>query len=394
MLHLYGLDIGYQIGLIDASPLELSRADGYPSITYGLNRYIEQPIYMIDLKKFAQMDGQKTKITIPYEHFMTAAKDIIFIPYQGASYGNLNIYAQGYDIADIDSKTLTSAVYLPYVNSVLPYVEEGYNYFKMKENESFDSIMDNTCGEYYDASIYESFLNSDGSYNMFLSDIDFGEWQSEVTGDYGIVPEYLFYTLLPVHDSYDIANDLVHFAFNNMRDETTGLISGIWDNGSGKKVAVDRLSANSPLFLLFFDYLSNEEKTEMFQAITNHEIYSINGKYYYLPNGFENSRALIKLTDLTDVATTVDVFSDEKFPSGISAVLVEMLDKEIIDIEEAAIYSEAIANSLELIMQAQENNRHIYQIALSMLPLMKMVNVILKTQLANLILITTIIKQF
>ena len=109
------------------------------------------------------------------------------------------------------------------------------------------------------------------------------------------------------------------------------------------------------LMLLFTDFLSLEEISEMFKSSLKSEVININGKYYYAPHGLQDNMTIIKLEDLCNVGGC-DFNEELKETFGIVMLVDRLIENGLIDYKEAEVYTQAIANSFGLVMEAQQNN--------------------------------------
>lgn len=351
---LIGYNRGFFVGLKNMTEIHtgigdywsLWNAEGeYPErFKLDTEAYLQYPFLSIDMTRYAKVDDKKCIIRIPYNQFLGGARslNLQFLP--GAKYANIEIYLEGYNIEDISLEQLSDTRDIENLGSVSPYIDDNLEgNFKSGGYEGIANV-----SIHNDNQLKELFYNIDGSVNMLMTDFDLGEYADEVTCTRGIIPEGLITVLTRSDEDIRKYNargiGLVNFVYENMRDQKTGLVSGIWDNENSIKLVPERRTANFPLLLKTIDLLSHEQIYEWFQAIIEHEVVIINTQAYYLPNGVdEDGITIIELEDLVCAGIL-----------GNLEYLYKNYDQY--EIGEISLVLEAITNSTELMLRAQELN--------------------------------------
>jgi len=196
-------------------------------------------------------------------------------------------------------------------------------------------------------------INPDGSINMPVSMYDLGEYADEVQGKYAVVPEGLvsvFMTLTMDNFSNAQRRQVIDFTLS-MIDEN-GQFAGIYDISQGKMVATDRKVSALPILsamLMHMDFgiLSDAEIDPIMNSIINNQIARVGNKLYYAPNGFGADGVMnLKLSDLAINDQLIWFLSEYSVDSR------GRLDEKI----GCAMFLEGFANSMELILEAQEQN--------------------------------------
>jgi len=137
----------------------------------------------------------------------------------------------------------------------------------------------------------------------------------------------------------------------NMTDPETGLICGLWDVAQQKHVAIDRQVANLPLFAQFIIYdgdgnenISWDVYSRWIAAMLEYECVEVNGKLYYAPGGIdENNSIIININDL-------------HCPSLLKYISRQWSLQNLQNQERRLNLLEAVANSLQLVLEGQELN--------------------------------------
>ena len=206
--------------------------------------------------------------------------------------------------------------------------------------------------------IAHGLINPDGTTNMYLADYNLEVFEDEIVGEYGIVPEGIMATIIAVDDNEDDPSfsrnrtALVKFVLNNMVDPETGLIYGIWDNEQGKLVATDRISGSTLQIasaMLATNDVDPARIQALFDAVIEHEILEIDGTYYYVPGGELSNDGTIEL-DLADLAVSssfMGYFKDMAWYNQEDQMEDSLATYKML---------EGFANSLELLLEGQEQN--------------------------------------
>ncbi len=318
------------------------------------DKFLEFPELAVSMQKYVERDGNHIRMVIPYSEFSNASKSLTLQFLPGTTFGNLTAQLFCDEGLDIDKITrlvenietdLFHEVVLPLIN-----VDES-NMIPASMAESQDHINDMIYGQKI---INQGLvINSDGSINMPVSMFDLGEYANEVQGKYATVPDGLvsvFMTLTMDRFTKAERRQVIDFTLN-LIDEN-GQFAGIYDISQEKMVATDRKVSALPilsamLMHLDFGILSDQEIDQVLNSIINNQIVRVGNKLYYAPNGFgENGVMELNLSDF-----------------AINDQLFRVLAKYSVDsngrLDEkfgCALFLEGFANSLELILEAQEQN--------------------------------------
>ena len=376
-LYFYGYDRGYFIGLhnlddvsdvlfyftmntnewditmIDDDPGKLSHLTAenklyYPELAEDLSRYTTSDV-----------SGHYV-VNIPYEQFNGGASDLVLQFLPGATYANVRIYVDGdesFDAAKLEELTAEKA----------PILVEDFNDLTSwmgAEAQSLEGMIWRdvtaqiaTLSKWSPNVISDGLINTDGTANMYLADYDLEGYEDEIIGDFGVVPEGIMALIMAVDDSDFLSfsrnrTALVTFVLDNMVDPETGLIYGVWDNAQGALFATDRVSGATLQIasaMLATNDVDHTRIQALFDAVIEHEILEINNTYYYVPGGEIGEDGTIEL-DLADFAVT----------DSFLHYFLDMIwyDKEDQQEDPLATYKmlEGFANSLELLLEGQEQN--------------------------------------
>ena len=376
-LYFYGYDRGYFIGLhnlddvndvlfyytentnewdatkIDEDPGKLSHLTGENKLYY--------PELSVDMRRYAASDENgHYSVRIPYEQFNGGARDLVLQFLPGATYDNVQIYADGG--GSFDSGRLDELI-----SEQAPVEVEDFNNLTSwmgAEAESLEGMIwrDITAQiasmrKWSPDVISDGLINPDGTTNMYLADYGLEEYEDEIVGEFGVVPEGVMALIIAVDDSDYLSfsrnrTALVTFVLDNMVDPETGLIYGVWDNAQVALVATDRVSGATLQIASAMLATNDVDLTRiqaLFDAVIEHEILEIGGIYYYVPGGELNADGTIEL-DLADFAV----------PDSFMSYFNDMIwyGQEDQQEDPMATYKmlEGFANSMELLLEGQELN--------------------------------------
>jgi len=341
------------------------------SAVYDTNRddMISIPEFGIDLQRFSEQDGKHIKISIPYSEFQSTAKDLTLQFYPGTTFSNLSVYLysdKGLYESIIDE--ITEPVEAPardlLHNVIMPVLQEPEGGV-INLSDTWDPIpMQNM---YYNKKVIDQglIMNTDGSVSMPVSLFDLDEYADEIKGKYAVIPEGLVaafqsqsaYSYLDSICKEDVVEwrqhkrNLIEFAFDNLIDET-GQFYGIYDVEQGKLVATDRKSAALPILSTMIkpifeqSILTNDEIDFLVNSIIKYDLKLIGEKIYYAPHGISSDGVMqLYLSDFVISSELFNVFMEYSNDSS-------RLD----DKYGLALLLEGYANSLKLILEAQEQN--------------------------------------
>lgn len=373
----FGYDRGYYVTLHNFETIPLTPSWWRGSVN-NLAKYgdtnkaamILMPELGVDLQKYVSINANPDgtthiQITIPYSRFQTASKDLTLQFLPGTTFGNLVAYVQGDGVTPDTIDKITQTI---------DYDSFDYDDFKEEMLRNFnaqrekrvtsdlvpDSRMNVTeIGNMIEASQYNLglYVNPDGSVNMHISFYDLGEYADEVQGEYVVVPEGLvsaFFVLNQengaVKYSYEDKRAVVEVALS-MIDEN-GQFAGIYDISQGKIVATDRkvsaLSILSAMLLMNGSerVLTDAEIDSIMNLIIANNILRVDDTLYFAPNGLREDGVMdLALDDFVINGAFLKLMNDYSMNPN-------RLKKEF----GCAMLLEGFANSLQLILEAQEQN--------------------------------------
>jgi len=363
----YGYDRGYFIGIHNFETIPL-----YPVWVDDNNRenlvgfsdmYSETdrdmmllfPELAVDMQKYLQQDGNHYKFVIPYSEFQNAPKDLTLQFLPGTTFGDLRTSVLVKDGVDPD---ILDKITQPIENSlegdvfedvVLPLLNVPQSdLIPRVDVESDQNLISFVGGQHV---MREGLvINPDGSISMPVSMYDLGKYADEVQGEYAVVPEGLvsvFMTFLQVDFfTNEQRRQVFDFVFENMVDEN-GQFSGIYDIEQGKMVATDRKVPALPILsamLLRADLLTDAEIDLIINSIIANDIVRVDDKLYYAPNGLCDDGVMdFKLSNFAISAKLFDLF-------------VQYEDERLDERFGGAMLMEGYTNSLQLILEGQEQN--------------------------------------
>lgn len=316
--------------------------------------FLKFPELAVSMQKYVERDGNHIRMVIPYSEFQNASKSLTLQFLPGTTFGHLVAKISCAEGLDLDKITnpVESIETDVFHDQILPiFNTDESNMIQVSEFKMRDNIMGMTYG---DPVVNPGLIiNPDGSVNMPVSMYDLGAYADEVQGKYAVVPEGLvavFQTLTMGYFTDAQRRQVIDLALS-MIDEN-GQFAGIYDISQRKTVATDRKVSALPVLsamLMHVDYgiISNLEIDPIINAIINHQIVRVGNKLYYAPNGFsEDGMMDLKLSDFA--------INDQliRFLAEYSVDSRGRLDEKF----GCAIFLEGFANSMELILEAQEQS--------------------------------------
>jgi len=332
------------------------------------NIMLKTPELGVDLKKYAEWEGEHVRISIPYSEFQTALRDLALQFLPGTTFGNLHIYLWGENGLYADTvQVVTQRVEYPerdlMTDVIEPIFTGGMEPFPMVDDighELGNRIHGNNNG--LNITKEGLAINADGSVNMPVSFYDLGEYKNEVQGKYAVVPEGIAPALAVLGGfgcfSEEQQRQVVNFVVKQMMNEN-GQFYGVYDIKQQKMVATDRKAAALPILSelagymnynagpdVNYKFVSNQVVDLIANSMIANDILRVGDKLYYAPYGIdENGVMELKLSDF-----------------AISPALLGLMNQYSLDgsrlREEygCATLLEGISNSLKLILEGQEQN--------------------------------------
>ncbi len=318
----------------------------------------------VDLQKYAVWDGEHVRIAIPYSEFQNASKDLTLQFLPGTTYGNLSACLFRADGLQEDAvETVSQPIAAPEHNLFEAVMKPLLNDFSDRLGFNPSTNFENVARELRDR-IYGGggdkinvigdglIVNSDGSVNMPASFYDLGEYANQVQGKYVVIPEGLVSVFATISQRERFSDEqqrrIIDFVFENMMDET-GQFYGIYDIAQEKVVAAERRVASLPILSALLanrDVLTDREIDLIANSIIANEIVRVGDTVYYAPNGIDEDGVMdLHLYDFA--------ISDEFF-----YILTEYSQnsRRLDEKYGCAILLEGLANSLKLVLEAQEQN--------------------------------------
>ena len=369
----YGYDQAFYIILhnFDTIPAMPPWSDSYISFRRGdidRNIMINTPEIGVDLRKYAQRDGEHVQIRIPYSEFQNASKDLTLLFLPGTTFGNLNISIWGEDGLFADAAAeISQRIEYPerdLMNDVIePLFTGGMEPFPIVSNPESE-LNSRIHGGPYKINVMEKGLvvNPDGSVNMPVSFYDLGEYADEVQGKYAVIPEGIVPALANLKGyggfTEEQMRQVVNFVMEEMMNED-GQFYGVYDIEQQKLVATDRKAAALPILSelagymnynagpdLNYKFVSNQVVDKIANSIIADDIVRVGDTLYYAPYGVSEDGVMdLKLSDF---AISVSLFG-----------LMTEYSQDGRRLEEeygCAMLLEGVANSLKLILEGQEQN--------------------------------------
>ncbi len=369
----YGYDQAFYIILhnFDTIPAMPPWPDSYISFRRGdidRNIMIRTPEIGVDLRKYAQWDGEHVQVRIPYSEFQNASKDLTLLFLPGTTFGNLSISIRGEDGLYADAAAeISQRIEYPerdLMNEVIePLFTGGMEPFPIVSNPASE-LNSRIHGGSYKINVMEKGLvvNPDGSVNMPVSFYDLGEYADEVQGKYAVIPEGIVPAManLKVCDGFteEQMRQVVNFVIREMMNED-GQFYGVYDIEQQKLVALDRKATALPILAelesfrnlnrgpdTYYRIVSDDVVDLIANSIIADEIVRVGDTLYYAPYGVSEDGVMdLKLSDF-----------------AISGSLLGLMNEYSQDgrrLEEeygCAMLLEGVANSLKLILEGQEQN--------------------------------------
>ena len=333
------------------------------------NVMIETHEFGEDFRDYAKQEGKHVKITIPYSEFLSTAKDLTLQFLPGTTFANLSVNLWGSNELDLNIvEKISEPVELPERNLLHDAIQPA---LQIPEQEIIPFSETENVGPFFQmleqnqVLIQGRVINSDGSINMPVFLYDLGEHADEVQGKYAVIPEGLvpaFMIISSYHylgancheDRQQWNNDkreVIDFVFENMMDES-GQFYGVFDIEQGKLVATDRKSPALPILsamlmnLEQWGVLSDNEIDHIVNSIIANDLIRVGDKLYYAPYGISDDGIMqLKLSDFVISHELFQVFMQYSY------------DRSRLDDEYGfPMLLEGFSNSLELILEGQEQN--------------------------------------
>ncbi len=332
------------------------------------NVMLKTPELGVDLKKYAEWEGEHVRISIPYSEFKTAARDLTLQFLPGTTYGNLCIYLWGEDGLFADTvDTISQRIEYPERDLMTEVIEPiftgGMEPFPIIDNTNHE-LGNRIRGNNEGLNITKEGLaiNPDGSVNMPVSFYDLGEYRNEVQGKYAVIPEGIAPALAVLGGfgcfSEEQQRQVVNFIVKEMMNED-GQFYGVYDIKQQKLVATDRKAAALPILIelagymnynaaegVYYQFVSKQVVDLIANSVIANEIVRVGDKLYYAPYGID-ANGVMELK-LSDFAISPSLFGLMSEYSRDGSRLREKYG--------CAILLEGISNSLKLILEGQEQN--------------------------------------
>jgi hypothetical protein len=337
------------------------------------NAMLMLPELGVDLKKYAEWEGEHVRIAIPYSEFKTASKDLTLQFLPGTTFGNLSIYLLGTDglyedeierisqIIEAPERDLMNEVTMPLMQKFNERYE--FNPYPFNQNP-YQQLESNIYRGTNPRNIMRmgSVINPDGSISMPTAFYDLGDYASQVQGKYAVVPEGLVAALATLSSQHSFNDEqrlrVINFILENMMDEG-GQFFGIYDIEQQKLVATDRKVATLPMLSALAGYrnfttdadknasvISNDTIDLIANSMLANEIVRVGDTLYYAPYGISEDGVMnLKLSDFIFTGGFFGLLTDYSHDGS-------RLDEEY----GCAILLEGLANSLKLILEGQEQN--------------------------------------
>ena len=327
----------------------------------------------VDLKKYAEWEDEHVRIAIPYTEFRNASKDLTLQFLPGTTFGNLSVCLYGEDglyedeierisqTVESPERDLLNEVTMPLLQEFMERFEFGPYPFNQYPYEQLESNI-YAGGDQRSAVNKGCVVNSDGSIDMPVAFYDLGDYTSQIRGKYAVIPEGLVAALTALSSEDRFSDEqrllVINFILEKMMNED-GQFYGIYDISQQKLVATDRKIATLPMLSALAGYrnFTTDPDTsasfisdDVIDLITNsmlaNEIERVGDTLYYAPYGIGEDGVMdLKLSDFI-------------FTGGFFGLLTEYShDGSRLDEEYGcAILLEGLANSLQLILEGQEQN--------------------------------------
>lgn len=329
---------------------------------------LKTPEFGVDLKKYAEWEGEHVRIAIPYSEFQNASKELTLQFLPGTTYGNLSICLWGEDGLYADTAdTVSQRIEYPERDLMSNVIEPMFAATRL---EPFP-IVSNPAGELFGRirsggkiNVMKEglIINPDGSVNMPVSFYDLGDYASQVQGKYAVVPEGIVPALANLKgfggfDEEEMQR-VVAFVMREMMDEN-GQFYGVYDIEQQKLVATERKAASLPILSELtsfrslergpdehYRFVSNQVVDLITNSIISNEIIRVGDTLYYAPYGISADGVMdLKLSDFTISSSLFVLFAEYSCNNS-------RLNEEY----GCAMLLEGIENSLKLILESQEQN--------------------------------------
>lgn len=377
---LFGYERGYFAGIYDLTELPMDtfparedeeNPDAPQETPVDKETILRYPEFSVDLGRYTTKEGTRVTVTVPYEQFRGGARELVvqFLP--GASFTPPGAHletSQPIEAALLASLTSPSenvsafehtTFYRDHWQGPLPIEFFDNNEMSPQDVDYFmrhiiqvedfedDKVPPQAFKQYICDRLHkedwltdfvdeETLFNDDYSINMPITDFSrlYGD---EDIGPYGIIPEGLPVLLFSYHENR-IGKRTAIFIVEHMVDER-GLIKGVWDSQNHVLVDTSWEPASLPVVEALGAYLSGEIMMPLWQAVIDHEVVSVNDTWYYAPRGIDENGAMeLSLWDFN--GSVIDFTKqNSEFPE-----------------EEGVKLLQGYANSLELLIEAQEGN--------------------------------------
>lgn len=374
----FGYDKGYFITLhhFQQIPLfsfwcEPNYSDPDVSVRSDVERdtMISMPEFGEDLRKYAKQEGKHVIITIPYSEFQSTSKDLTLQFLPGTTFANLSVNIWGAETLNTD---MIDEIFKPLELPTRDLLHDVILPILQTSGDKIISYSDTDSKDQMESLLWVNdiiakglVINPDGSINMPVSFYDLGAYQDEVQGKYAVIPEGLVPALMTL-SSYSFLGGncnadlqqwknhkrmVIDFILENMMDET-GQFYGVYDIDQGKLVAEGRKSPALPILSAMLmtkesGALRNDEIDFIVNSIIANNLIRVGDKLYYAPYGISDDGIMeLKLSDFAISSELFEVFMEYSNDRS-------RLDEEY----GCAMLLEGFANSLKLILEAQEQNK-------------------------------------
>ncbi|MBI9044647.1 MAG: hypothetical protein JEZ06_09190 [Anaerolineaceae bacterium] len=347
----------------------------------------------INLDRYTEKQDNHIVSKIPVTQLRGGARDLVLQFLPGTTFGNLRVYVT-HDGRGTESSLQMLQEDKTYAQTALQEIypdwwdsfggcddptdmyscmrQTIYEGFGDEWNETLDGPREHDhMGQilssfwWVQQSLRSYMINADGSVNIPVADYDLGHYANEIDGDFAVIPDGLIFPLIRIQ--YDILGDdmeyinnakevLVDFLLTEMMNPDTGLIQGIWDIQQNKLVAVDRRTANLPLWAGFANLkncsadIDQATMNNWLINIINNEFQLVGEKVYYTPRGIDEQGIMeLRLEDFA--------FIDTLYASLYQVAMADPgTDFSLPDPEAVVTIMEGTHNSLALIIEQQELN--------------------------------------
>jgi hypothetical protein len=369
--HYFGYDRGYFVTLHNFETIPLTpswwRGDTNYLGKYGdTNRaaMILMPELGVDLQKFVVTEANPNgtshvRIVIPNSQFLTASKDLTLQFLPGTTFAKLVAYVQGDGVTQNTVDKITQTIdYNTFDHA--GFIKEMLMNFNAQQSKVLsknliqDKDLNATCmGSMIERTRFNQtlYVNPDGSVNMHASFYDLGAYADALQGEYVVIPEGLIPAIFVLNQdnsavrySKEDKRKVINLALS-MIDEN-GRFAGIYDISQGKIVATDRKVSALPIFSMMYNHLSDSQRDSIMNRIIANCIVRVGDTLYYAPNGLlEDGVMKLKLDDFALSGSFFEAMN--KYSMKPKRLKMEF---------GCAKLMEAYANTLQLMLEAQEQN--------------------------------------